>query len=229
MSELLRHVVPLALGAAISPAVLTVAVLTLTAKQRPIARGIAFTAGVSAVLAILTAVGLTVMSSVTEHPSHTQRAVSDGVDVVIGLALLALAASTLLRHQVPVENAPDEDAKAPAPAPAPAPERTGLGRSFVIGMLVMATNVTTIMLYIPAMKDISKSGVSDTDKALVVVLVMLIVALPAWLPLVVRCVAPGPSTRVLGNLNDAIQRHRRVIVLAVELVFGVYLLVKGLG
>jgi Sap, sulfolipid-1-addressing protein len=96
-------------------------------------------------------------------------------------------------------------------------------------MVLMATNVTTIMLYIPAMKEISKSPVTDTDKAVAVLLMIVIVSIPAWLPLLVRCVAPGPSTRVLSSLNDTIQRHRHGIVLGVELVFGVYLLAKGFG
>ena len=169
------------------------------------------------VLTLLTVVGLTVMAHVTDHPSSTQRAVSDGVDVVIGLALLALATRSLL---TPCPEHPD--------AP-PVETNSGLVRSFVVGMVLMATNVTTIMLYIPAMKEISKSPVSDTDKAIAVLVMIVIVSIPAWLPLLVRGVAPGPSTRVLNSLNDTIQRHRHGIVLGVELLFGAYLLAKGLG
>ena len=91
MGKLLLQVVPLALGAAVSPALLTVMVLTISSPRRGVARGVALTAGVLASLAVLTALGLTVLSHVTSHASATKTAVSDAVDVTVGLILLALA------------------------------------------------------------------------------------------------------------------------------------------
>jgi threonine/homoserine/homoserine lactone efflux protein len=222
VQELLRQVVPLALAAAVSPTVLAVAVLTLTASRRPVARGVLFTIGVFVVVGVLTVLGLTVMAHVTHHPSATRRAVSDGVDVVFGLVLLALAARSAFRrrsdHTDEPVDAPNDDHTV----------RTGLGAAFVTGLVMMATNVTSIVLYLPAMKEITKSQVSESDKAIVTVLAMLLVSLPAWLPVLLRVVAPGPSQRALTSLNTTIQRHQHTIVLTVEVVFGAYLLAKGL-
>jgi threonine/homoserine/homoserine lactone efflux protein len=220
MGKLLVQVIPLALGAAVSPALLTVAVLTLSSPRRGLARGLALTAGVLASLALLTGLGLTVLSHVTSHPSATRTAVSDAVDVTVGLVLLALALRALVerKQSEPGNDAPDSSRRPPM----------GLLATFGAGAALMVTNVTTILLYIPAMKDVAKSDVSDTGKAVATVIVGLITALPVLLPLAVRVAAPSASERWLGSLNATISRHHRAFIVGVEVVFGVYLLVKGL-
>lgn len=220
VGELLARVLPLALGAAVSPTVLTMSVLLLCSKRRPIARGAVFTLGVLTVLVALTVLGLTVLDRfANHHPSATERAVSDGVDLALGIVLLALALRTALRSHDPTRHE----------APKQPHDHGGLGSAFVLGLVMMATNVTTIVLYIPMMKDIGRAPVSDADQAFAVVLVLLIVSLPAWLPLLLRIVAPGPSARALGKLEVFTTRHRRTIILVVEIAFGAYLLLKGVG
>jgi Sap, sulfolipid-1-addressing protein len=220
MGKLLVQVVPLAFGAAVSPALLTVMVLTISSQRRGLARGVALTAGVLASLAVLTALGLTVLSHVTSHPSATKIAVSDAVDVTVGLVLLALALRALVeqKNRTPDDDAPDTSRRAPM----------GLLATVGAGSALMVTNVTTIILYIPAMKEIAKSDVSDTGKAVATVIVVLITALPVLLPLAVRLAAPSASQRWLGSLNATISRHHRAVIVGVEVVFGVYLLAKGL-
>ena len=79
------------------------------------------------------------------------------------------------------------------------------------------------------MKEITKSDVSDTGKAVAALIVLFITALPVLLPLAVRLAAPTASQRWLGSLNATISRHHRAVIVAVEVVFGVYLLAKGLS
>jgi len=220
VGNLLARVLPLAVGAAISPTVLTAGVLILCSKRRPVARGAVFTVGVLVVLVALTVLGLTVLDRFAHHhPSATERAVSDGIDLVLGIVLLALAVRTALRPPDPTRHSEPERPR----------DQGGLGAAFVVGLVVMATNVTTIVLYIPMMKDIGRADVSDADQALVVLLVLVIVSLPAWLPLALRVVAPRPSERALVRLEAVTTKHRRTIILVVEVAFGVYLLLKGIG
>ncbi len=220
MGKLLAQVIPLAFGAAISPALLTVAVLTISSPRRGLTRGVALAAGVLVTLVVLTALGLTVLSHVTNHPSATRSAVSDGVDIAIGLVLLALALRGILEHRSHPE--PPDGAQPSQRAPA------GLVATFAAGSALMVTNVTTIILYIPAMKDVANADVSDEGKALAILVVLLITALPVLLPLALRLVAPRSSERWLGSLNSTISRHHHAFVVGVEVLFGVYLLVKGL-
>ena len=210
---------PLAFGAAVSPAVLTVGVLILCSPRRPVARGTFFALGSVTVLVVLTLLGLTVLDRFSaHHASATQRAVTDGVDVTLGVVLLALALRTALRPRDPTAHA---QAKQPT-------DHGGLATAYSLGIVMMLTNVSTIVLYIPAMRDIGRADVSQADKVVAVLVVLMIVSLPATLPLLLRVVAPGPSQRALTRLDAAITRHRRTIVCIVEVVFGVYLIVKGI-
>lgn len=220
MDDLLRTVLPLALGAALSPTVLTVSVLTLSSRERPVARGVAYLLGFVVVLAVYTALGLTVFDQVHHQPSGSEHAVSDAIDVVIGFVLLALAIRAVVRHRG------GDDGDTPKP---PKEHHPSVRASFIAGLVMMLTNITTIVLYIPAMKDINHADVSTTDKAIVVVVALLITSLPASAPLVMRIVAPGPSVRMLTSLNQTISRHQHAIIVGVEVVFGVYLLLKGFG
>jgi len=219
LGELLARVVPLALGAAVSPTVLTMSVLLMCSRRRPVARGATFALGTITTLVGLSVLGLTVLDRFsTHHPSATERAVSDGVDVALGLVLLALALHTALRHH-------DPTVETTSATPS---DRGGLGSAYVLGVVLMATNVSTIVLYIPAMKDIARAPVGDADQLLALLLVLLIVSLPATMPLALRIAAPGPSQRFLTRFEAAITRHRRAIVVGVEVLFGAYLLAKGI-
>jgi len=220
MGALLARVIPLALGAAVSPALLTVAVLTISSPRRGLARGFALALGVLAAITVLTALGLTILSHTTSHPSATKSAVSDAIDVTVGLVLLALALKGLLDRSKaqPAGDPADDSSRAPM----------GLIATFGAGAALMVSNVTSIILYIPAMKEIAKSDVSDAGKAVTTVIVMLITALPVLLPLAVRLVAPQSSQRWLASLNEFISRHHHTLIVGVEIVFGTYLLAKGL-
>lgn len=215
----MARVVPLGLGAAVSPTVLTVSVLLMCSPRRPVARGALFALGVLSVLAVISVLGITVLDRFADHhPSATERAVSDSVDLVLGLVLLALAARTALRPRDPTT---ERTARHPA-------DHDGLARAYALGLVMMATNVTTIVLYIPAMRDIGRADVSTSDQAVALLVMLGFASLPATVPLLLRVVVPGPAQRALTRLDGAMTRHRRAIVLAVEIVFGVYLIVRGL-
>lgn len=220
MSDLLRTVLPLALGAAVSPTVLTVSVLLLSSKERPVARGTLYVLGFLTVLAGYTVLGLTVFDNVAHEPSSSERAVSDAVDVVIGAVLLLMAIRAVVRRRN------GDDGETPKP---PKQHSTGLLAAFVTGIVVMLTNITSIVLYIPAMKDINHADVPASDQAIVVLVALLVTSLPAWAPLLVRVVVPGPSVRLLDGVDRTITRHQHAILVAVESIFGVYLLAKGFG
>lgn len=220
MGDLCSKVLPLALGAAISPTALTVAVLTLSSSKRPVARGAAFAAGFVTVLIASIVLGLAFLGRVNDDPTHRSSAVTDTVDVVIGFVLLILAVRAVVRRKT------GDDGDTPKQ---PRERNVGLPSSFLLGMAMMVTNITTIVLLLPALKDIDRSHVSTSSKALVVVVTVLITSLPATAPLLVRVVAPGPSVRLLSDLNRFIAQHEHSIIVGVEVVFGVYLLAKGLA
>jgi len=220
MGELLSKVLPLSLGAAVSPTVLAV-VLVVLAGRRAIARGTAYVIGVLVVLAGLTALGLYGVRQAA--PSAATIEVERAVDAIAGVLLLLLALGTILRAAV-------RDPAAPSETPSPTAEgRSSLGGAFVLGVAMMLSNFSTILLYLPAMHVISTAGVAAGDKVLAVAVAFVVTSLPATVPLVVRVVAPGPSARAFDRLHGFIARNQRRIGVTIEVIFGVYLVVKAIG
>jgi Sap, sulfolipid-1-addressing protein len=210
VGPLLGQVLPLALGAAISPVLFLLQLSTLTGP-RPVARGTGLVAGAAIPLLVIGTLGAVagVGNALSGHAT-----VKAGLDVGLGALLLTLAARTALR--------------APS-APKPKPERTpSLRRSFVLGNLAMITNVTTFALYIPALKIVAESSVGSLAKVIVTLVVFVLTLSFVLVPLVLAAVVPG-STRFLTALGDAMTRHRRTMSLVLCLGFGTWLVIRGIA
>jgi len=219
MGDLLSKVIPLSLGAAMSPTVLALALVVLAGK-RAVARGAAFVVGVITVLGGLTALGLLGAHHATKSSSADE--ITSVVDGLAGTLLLLLALGTVLRAYLADPAVPVEE-KNPDPT-----KHAGLLSAFVLGVFIMVTNFSTVLLYLPDMRAISASDVGSSEKALVVLFVFLFVSLPATLPFAFRVFLPGFATRVFAQLHKFISRHQRQIGVAIETLFGVYLVAKAL-
>jgi threonine/homoserine/homoserine lactone efflux protein len=101
-----------------------------------------------------------------------------------------------------------------------------LGRAFALGAALMATNVTTLALYFPAMHDIGISDVSAPGQLAAAVLTyaitMSFVVLP---PLTIAALGDRGRTAI-DRLGDFMNRHQRAISTAVPLLFAVVLAVE---
>jgi hypothetical protein len=92
----------------------------------------------------------------------------------------------------------------------------------------MATNVTTLALLVPAAKEISSADVEIAAEAVLVLVLVGLVAMPAWLPVVLTRVAPGPSRRGLAALRDQIARRGRVVTVGLLSAAGLFFIGRGL-
>ena len=219
MGELLSKVIPLSLGAAISPTVLALALVILSGR-RSIARGSAYLAGVLTVLTGLTALGLIGVHQSTKSASADE--ITRIVDGIAGTLLLLLALGSVLRAFTTDPAVPAEDEQ-------PDPEKgSGLVSAYLVGVTMMVINFSTILLYLPAMHEISASSVSASDQAVAVMIAFLITSLPATLPFAFRVAVPNLAARVFGRLHAFISRHQRQIGVVIEVVFGVYLVIKAI-
>jgi hypothetical protein len=217
VGELLSKVVPLSIGAACSPTMLALLLVVLTGR-RSVARATSFLAGVLVIFAGLTAIGLLISHST--HASPTRTEVTRAIDLMAGVLLLLLALGTVLRGilEDPAEQADDtpKDTRNP-----------GLVSAFLLGVAIMLTNFSTILLYLPAMRAISASPVADTDKVVAVAVALVITLLPVLIVFGLAVLAPSHSKPVLDRLHTLITRHQRMIGIVIEVVFGVYLVLKG--
>lgn len=217
MGDLLSKVIPLSLGAAFSPTVIALELLILSGK-RPKARATAFLAGVIAIFAVLTSLGL--LLSHTTSTSPVQETITKTVDVVAGSLLLLLAIGTILRSLV-------NDSVAPVGGETKEARNPGILSAFLLGLAIMVTNFSTILLYLPAMRSISAATLSGEMKALAIAIAFVITASPILLIYGFAVGFPRAADPILTALRGWIDRHQKSIGVSVEVIFGVYLIVKA--
>ena len=218
MNQLLASVVPLSLGAAISPTVLTATVLILSGRVAPRARAWAAVAGATA-----TMVALTLAAPVVARAIHSVKPVIiDRVDVVGGVLLLALAAWNLLRRPRTAKRG-DHGQSSDA-----AGTKARLAEYFGFGVVLIATDFSSTILYLAALKDIASAHVAYGAKLAVLAIPFLAVLAPALVPAALATLAPRASDRVLKSLAGWTGKHSKAITVGIATVFGIYLLARGL-
>ena len=208
MSSVLAQIIPLAAAAAISPVLFLLQLNTLTGT-RPIARGSAVTAGAAIVLVILSTIGVLLGDSISV--SDTVQAT---ITILFGVLLAAIGLRALLRPPKP--EAP-ETRKKPA----------GVRRSFLAGAGAMASNVTTLALYIPALALIAGSGLPLGEQGIAALTILVITLMVAWVPLALAVAIPGASTRYLPAFGGWMTANDRWIHVGLGLGFGIVLVTKG--
>ena len=209
MSTLLSEIVPLALGAAISPVIFLLQLTTLTGP-RPIARASALTAGAAAALIVVSTFGVLV----GDTGFSTRDTLQAAINIAFGALLTAVGLRALLRPPKP--KAPKTDAR-------PASVRGSL----LAGVGGMASNVTTFALYIPALALIAASGLPLRQQGIAALSILVITLMVAWVPLVLAVVVPGASSRLLPWFGSWMTANNRWIQVVLGLGFGIWLFAKG--
>jgi hypothetical protein len=211
MGRLLGIVVPLALGAAVSPTVLALQLLTLSRKTAPVARAWAIAGGCAFVLAGLSVLALALARSTGGAKSPSEAGAI--VKLVAAMLLVVLAVRQLR-----------------APPAAPKPEHAGphpLRRAFALGIGLMLTNFSSIVLFFPAMHEIGISHAGLGAQIVAFALLYAITLLPAYgPPLFVTLLGPR-ATPVLERLNGLFAAHRRGIGSGLCLAFAVFLTIAA--
>ena len=214
MISLLVKVLPLAFGAAISPTLLTVVVLLLAgAKSRRPA--VAFAAGTAVLSVAIGAAVLLVFRSALDAPHHVTGHRGAVVDMIFGGLLLALAARAVASTPRPKEPKPRH--------------LLGVGAAFVLGLGIMASNFSSLVLYLAALKEIVRADATTSVAVVVTGVFITVMLLPVELPLLLTVVAPRSADRLLGCIGETVTRHSRTITIVVLVGFGAYLFLKGIS
>lgn len=216
MGALLTSVIPLAIGAAISPGVLAITVIILGAKKSPRARVAYMLLGIFLVLAVIALVASSA-AQVPKEQSHTYLV--RWLDIGLGVLLLLLGIRGLLKKPDP--NAPAKTAKPRG--------QGGPLRYIVVGFFVMGTDFSSLVLFIPGIRDTILAPVDLLGKIIAGAILFFGVMAPAIVPLLATIISPDRAGRTMTKINDWLTTHSRIISTTLAFVFGVYLVVKGLG
>ena len=100
---------------------------------------------------------------------------------------------------------------------------------FIAGLLLMLTNFSTLILVMPALRLIARSGLALADRSLTVALLMAIALMPVLFPGGLASALGRRAQPALDGRNRVVSRWSYQISLVLELIFFVYFLVKGIG
>ena len=217
MLAALAVVVPLGLGGAVSPVILTEQTLLLAGPNGGRA-GVRYAAGV-VLTTLVVVVAIVLFGRAVSLP--TRPHLDATLDLVLGLVLVNVAVVVVVsgRRGSPSRKG-GEDRSASGSRKARA--------AFAFGVFAMATNVTTLALIAPAAKEISRTDVEVAAEAVLVLVLVGLVSMPAWLPVVLTRVAPGPSQRALTAVRDQIARRRRGFRVGLLSAAGLFFIGRGL-
>lgn len=215
MGSLLAQVLPLAAGAAISPALLTLQLLTLAKGGAAVKRAWAIAAGAGVVLLVEAVMALSLAEST--GGSGTTPDWKSAVKLAAAVALLLVGIRNLTKEPAPPKKEEDP------------PERgTGTARSFGLGVILMATNVTTFALYFPMVHEISTDDASLGAKIVVFAIAFVIVMIPAAGPPFLVTVLGERGKAGLNRMNVFVSGHRQAINASVCFLFALVLGVPAL-
>jgi len=221
MAALLVSVVPLAIGAAISPTLLALQLLVLTGSTRPVARAWALAGGAALVLAAFSLLGITVLNHL--HPAkHGHHSLRGAVIMFVAAGLLALLAVRSLAKR---PTSAEQNKTRTAGRLENAPTYWFVG----VGALGMVVNFSTLILFLPALHEITRSSAGTADRVVAFAVLYLITLLPVLAPVGLVTVLGRRADPLLDATHGFVTRHARQIGITIEIVFAAYLAVRGVG
>jgi Sap, sulfolipid-1-addressing protein len=209
----LAVVIPLGLGGAVSPVMLTEQTVLLAGPAGGRA-GVGYAAGVVLTTFVIV-VAIVLFGRAISLP--TEPHLDATLDLVLGLVLVNVAVLVLVSGRRR-RGSPSRKRG----------EGRGASGSFAFGVFAMATNITTLALIAPAAKEIARADVEIAAEAVLVLVLVGLVSMPAWVPLVLTRVAPGPSQRGLAAVRDQIARRGRGFTVGLLSAAGLFFIGRGL-
>lgn len=160
---------------------------------------------------IIAAIGLGV-----GHPLQLSRHPNGcaGVRIVVGLVLIALAIRTTRRRDQ-------------AQQPRDVGKRSTLGGALSLGVFCMATNETTLALWIALISDIISATVTEVERVAAATIDLAIVLGVVVIPLIATVLSPVSAARLLAIAHTWIDRYRRPALALVCAAIGTVLLISG--
>lgn len=214
---LLLQVLPLAIGAAISPTVLTIQILLMSGGTGGLAKAWGLAVGRTAALIAITVGGVGLLSRLPDVNTG-QPSLSEGL-IVLGAGLV-LALVALKEWRAP--RSTDHHSRIVARL-----RRIHPVLLVFVGFGWELVSVSTLALFLPALHLISNAAAPDVIK-LVAVIELIAIASITWLGPPLAVTFYGERAReVLDRIHTWVSAHEHQITLIATSVFGVALLLWG--
>jgi hypothetical protein len=220
MGAVIVYLLPLIVGAALLPASIILA-LFLLRGEGGVRKALAFAAGAMTVRLVQGILfGYIFGAAADAYGESGSNLITSTLLLVVGIAML-ISAATKWRKE------PDPD----APPPKWMAVLGGLSalQASGIGALLMALSIKQWVFTLSAIAIIEQARLSHSGNVLVYLFFAVAAQSLVLAPILVSAVAPTQAARMLDTMQGWLERNSRVIVTAVLLIFGVWLLWKGIA
>ena len=216
MAPLLAQVLPLAPGAAISPALLGLQVLNVSRPRAPLSWAWSVALGAALLLVVATVAALVFHLGTGGHKASPEL---KGVVKLVGAGVLF---AVTIYELVWASGAPPKSRL---------PEGDGEGGSglhWAMAGVGAGLILPNLALYFPAAHEIAASEEATAGRVVAFLLVFAVAMLPAAVPPLALMLMGERVKPPLQALNDYVIAHRRGVTAVACVVFGIVLLVSGL-
>ena len=220
MTSPITAVLPFALGAMISPFVLTVQALILVGGVQPKARGWFYTLGCAAFTTLFIVCVYAGFSRLPPGPSHPSP-VLQGVELALAILFIVLAIRTYVHKKPPG----DEHQSRVRQMVANAKPRM----FFVVGLGVMATDLSSLIIIIPGVRVVQETEAAVSLQVTALLLVLLLTLIPALAPVGLATLFGHRSDAILSRLNHWVTAHTKAITAGICLMLAAFLLYGALS
>jgi len=211
MDATFLKVLPLAIGATISPTGLLFVMMILSGKNNPKKKALTFVIGSTIFLVLLGLLIFFTYKPIVGHSAHPDD-VSSIIDVVLGLLIILIVIKSVFFKKK--DKAKDDDTKHKKPY-------------IVLGFLYMLINISTLIPFIAAIKIIAANKLQPFDDISVVVAVIIITMLMVSFPVIITYLMPKESSKILGPVNEFMSKHGSQIANVYFMLMAVYLIYAG--
>lgn len=215
MFEVLIKVIPLNLASTLSPGLFAMSLVLLGSKKYSKSRTLALFIGGALVAVVTIFLGYTLAQATTEI-TDTSKLLKATVDLILGGVFLIFGIKTLVSKE-----------RITKPKAALEPK---LLQWFLIGIFFCATNLDAVIFSFTAAHEVSgATEINDIFKLILLLVNLLFITLPIYLPLLFGIFAPGPASRILPKINQVVLTYSKYIIFAIFVIFGIILLWRGIN
>jgi hypothetical protein len=212
MGSTIAKVIAAGLAASVSP-VSVMVLITLMFTKKPIRNSSLFLLGFT-----LTLIAIGLVAVFVLHAGGHEGKTTFDAWIDIGLGVLCLAAIPLSVRKRSKQKEPEE---------AGGKSLTAL-RAFTFGVITMAIDASTIVIYISGVHFISAAKLSAGGEVALFAILTFFSVITLLVPMALYIVFPDRAKKLLNALKAWLVKHSKLIGAGILLVFGVALLVKGI-
>ena len=219
-TTLLTQIIPLALGAAVSPTALMGIILLLSISKNPKLQGFGYYSGAIVLIIIVVALGAVLGAGITAA-SGKPNPILAGIDVLLGIFLIVFGVKRILKSQKSPKKRFQGGDKQKS-------NLVSFFKGFSFGFAMFLINFSTTIIVLDAGKEIGSSSADLTSKLIVVIILIFITLLVCEVPLLIYLLFPDKANNILSKVNRWMQKNGHYLMGVVILVIGVYLIWIGL-